>query len=271
MDTRFWGPSGWRLLHLVTFAYEPKNNELKHATEEMFKMLPFVLPCKYCRASLTEYMEKEPLESALETKGDLTRWLWRIHNHVNKKLRDQGIAQAQEPDPPFEKVAEFYESILATGCSRTEFPGWDFLFSIAELHPLSKSAKGSVPIPGVECDTLKTKEEKNQWNCLKPDERMPLYKKFWHSLGKSLPFPEWRNSWAKHTKYAADGKHAKHASLETRASMIKWLWRLRCKMEKDLNLLNSCKYKSLCKTLKTHRSGCSKSVRAKTCRKKRNV
>ena len=262
MDTRFWGPSGWRLLHLVTFAYEPENKEAKEAIEQMFKMLPFVLPCKYCRASLTEYMEKEPLDSALDSKGNLTRWLWRIHNLVNKKLRDQGLIQAQEPDPPFEKVAEFYESILATGCSRTEFPGWDFLFSIAELHPLSKSAKGSVAIPGVDCDTLKTKEEKNQWNCLKPDERMPLYKKFWQSLGLTLPFPEWRKSWL---------KHAKHATLETRASTIRWLWRIRCKMEKDLNMLNSCKYKNLCKTLKTHRSGCSKSVRAKTCRKKRNI
>jgi hypothetical protein len=255
MDTRFWGPSGWRLLHLVTFAYEPKNKE---QVEQMFKMLPFVLPCKYCRASLTEYMEKDPIETALETRGDLTRWLWRIHNSVNKKLRDQGLTQNQ--DPPFEKVAEFYESILATGCSRTDFPGWDFLFSIAELHPFSKSAKASVPIPGVDCTTLKTKEEKNQWNCLKSDERMPFYRKFWQSLGASLPFLEWRKSWI---------KHAKNAKLETRASTIKWLWRLRCKMEKDLNLLNSCKYKSLCKTLKVHRSGCSKSVRAKTCRKTR--
>ena len=257
MDTRFWGPSGWRLLHLVTFAYDPENKE---NVEQMFKMLPFVLPCKYCRASLTEYMIKDPLEAALETKGNLTRWLWRIHNDVNKKLREQGIAKSQPPDPPFEKVAEFYESILATGCSRTDFPGWDFLFSIAELHPFSKSAKGSVPIPGIDCDTLKTKEEKNQWNCLKPNERMPFYKKFWHSLGLTLPFPEWRKSWM---------KNSKNATLETRASTIKWLWRLRCKMEKDLNLLNSCKYKSLCKTLKVHRSGCSKSVRAKTCRKSR--
>jgi hypothetical protein len=205
-------------------------------------------------------MAKDPLEPALNTKGDLTRWLWRIHNDVNKKLRSQSLAQ--EPDPPFEKVTEFYESILATGCSRTDFPGWDFLFSIAELHPLSKSARGSVPIPGVDCETLKTKEEKNRWNCLDPDERMPLYKKFWQSLGKTLPFPEWRKSW---------GKHAKQATLETRASTIKWLWRVRCKMEKDLNLLNSCKYKNLCKTLKTHRSGCSKSLRAKTCRKKRSI
>lgn len=264
MDTRFWGPSGWRLLHLVTFAYESENKESKEHVEQMFRMLPFVLPCKYCRASLAEYMEKEPLESALHSKGDLTRWLWRIHNLVNKKLRDQGIAQAQQPDPPFEKVAEFYESILATGCSRTDFPGWDFLFSIAELHPLSKSAKGSVPIPGIDCATLKTKEEKNRWNCLKPTDRMPFYKKFWQSLGTSLPFPEWRRSWMKHAAL-------NNAPLETRSSTIRWLWRLRCKMEKDLNLLNSCKYKNLCKTLKTHRSGCSKSVRAKTCRKKRSI
>jgi hypothetical protein len=259
MDTRFWGPSGWRLLHLVTFAYEPSNKNVK----EMFEMLPYVLPCKYCRASLTDYMKADPLEPALQSKTDLTRWLWRIHNDVNKKLRDQRLAV--EPDPPFEKVAEFYESILASGCSRTDFPGWDFLFSIAELHPFSKSAKGSVPIPGIDCDTLKTKEEKNRWNCLKADERMPFYRKFWKALGQSLPFPEWRKSWMKHSK------HSEKSTLENRPATIKWLWRIRCRMEKDLNLLNKCKYSSLCITLKKHRSGCSKSVKAKTCRKKRSI
>jgi hypothetical protein len=265
MDTRFWGPSGWRLLHLITFAYEPEN---KKNIQELFKMLPFVLPCKYCRASLTEYMEQDNLNDALETRGDLTRWFWRIHNSVNKKLRQQNLAQTIQPDPPFEKVAEFYESILATGCSRTEFPGWDFLFSVAELHPFSKSAKESVPIPGMDCTTLKTNEDKNRWNCLSPKERMPLYKKFWQSLANVLPFPEWRKSWKKHSKKINES--TKYV-LDTRSSTIRWLWQIRCKMEKDLNLLNSCKYKNLCKTLKTHRSGCSKSLRAKTCRKKRNI
>lgn len=257
MDTRFWGPSGWRLLHTAAFAYDPEN---KSNVGELFEMLPFVLPCKYCRASLTEYMEADPLKDALESKTTLTRWLWRIHNQVNKKLRSQSLQV--EDDPPFEKVSEFYESILASGCSRTEFPGWDFLFSIAELHPLSKSAKGSVPIPGVDCESLTTNEDKNRWNCLDAKERMPFYRRFWKSVGPSLPFKEWRRSWL---------KHAGKFDLETRASTMKWLWRLRCRMAKDLNHLNECKYKSLCKTLKTHRSGCSKSVRSKTCRKKRSV
>ena len=255
MDTRFWGPSGWKLLHSITFAYELSD---KAAVGQMFKMLPFVLPCKFCRASLTEYMETDPVEPALESRAKLTRWLWRIHNEVNKKLRDQKLNVA--PDPPFEKVEKLYTELLATGCAKTEFPGWDFLFSIAELHPLSKTAKASVPIPGQDCSLLKTKELKNRWNCLEPDERMPLYKKFWDSIGKSLPFSEWSKSWK---------ENSSNSDFSTRSSTIRWLWKLRCGMEHDLDLLNNCKFSHLCTTLKKHRSGCTKSLRAKTCRKTR--
>lgn len=225
----------------------------------MFEMLPFVLPCKFCRASLSEYMEKDPLEPALASRDSLTRWLWRIHNEVNTKLRSQKLNVV--PDPPFEKVASLYKDILSSGCSQTDFPGWDFLFSIAELHPLSKSAKASVAIPGgPPCEDLKTREEKNRWNCLSPEERLPLYRLFWTSLGNTLPFPEWRKSWH---------KNAAGYSLNSRKAVIRWLWKLRCRMESNLNLLNRCKYSSLCKTLKTHRSGCTKSIKARTCRKKR--
>ena len=255
MDTRFWGPSGWRLLHSITFAYDPKN---RTSVAEAFTMLPFVLPCKFCRASLTEYMEADPLEPALVSRDSLSRWLWRIHNKVNAKLKSQKIKVEQ--DPPFEKVQKFYNELLASGCSKTEFPGWDFLFSIAELHPKSKSAKQSVPIPGApECHSVATVEEKNKWNCLETSERLKLYKRFWMSIGPSLPFPEWRALWASQMPRA----------LDKRSTTIKWLWKLRCAMESRLELLNTCKYSSLCKTLKSHRSGCAKSVRAKTCRKTR--
>lgn len=260
MDTRFWGPSGWRLLHTITFAYIPRTDKV--AVREMFKMLPFVLPCKYCRTSLTEYMERHSLDDALESRDKLTRWLWKIHNEVNSKLRNQKLQHA--PDPPFEDVERFYKQLLSTGCSRTEFPGWDFLFSIADLHPYSKSARASVPIddpkPGSKCVTIRTMEEKNKWNCLLPEERLPFYTAFWRSLGLVLPFKEWRESWI---------QHSIHGTQDTRASTIKWLWNIRCKMETDLELLNRCNYSSLCKALTIHRSDCSKKLRGKTCRKRR--
>jgi len=262
MDTRFWGPSGWRLLHSITFAYDPKRD--RASVDKAFTMLPFVLPCKYCRASLTEYMEADPLQPALASRDLLCRWLWRIHNQVNRKLRSQKIRVV--PDPPFEKVAKFYNDLLATGCYKTEFPGWDFLFSIAELHPKSKSAKQSVPIPGgPQCDALSSDEEKNRWNCLDTADRLKHYKQFWTSIGQALPFPEWREIWSN------ANTSANLTALNKRSTTIRWLWKLRCAMESRLLLLNTCKYASLCKTLKTHRSGCAKSVRAKTCRKNRST
>lgn len=257
MDTRFWGPSGWRLLHTITFAYTPSD---KVAIRELFQMLPYVLPCKYCRTSLAGYMDTYPLEPALESRETLTRWLWKIHNEVNSKLRNQRLSAL--PDPSFESVQKYYKQVLATGCSRTEFPGWDFLFSIADLHPYSMAARKSIPLPGApDCETtMATFEEKNKWNCLKPDERLPLYNAFWRSLGLTLPFKEWRESWL---------KNSFPENLSTKSLTMKWLWNVRCTMETDLELLNKCKFSHLCKALEIHRSDCAKKVRGKTCRKRR--
>lgn len=257
MDTRYWGPSGWRLLHTITFAYIPHTDKAK--MKEFFLILPFVLPCKYCRTSLAGYMESYPIEPALESRATLTKWLWVIHNEVNSKLRNQNLTKVD--DPPFEQVEKFYKNILSTGCSKTEFPGWEFLFSVADLHPLSKNARSSQPMPGApQCDSIATLEEKNKWNCLTPEERVPLYNTFWRLLGFVLPFKEWRKSWL---------KYGIPRSLDSRSATMKWLWKLRCSLESDLELLNRCNYSSLCKNLLMFRSDCSKKIRGKTCRKRR--
>lgn len=256
MDTRFWGPSGWRLLHSITFAYMPRTDKV--AVREMFNALPYVLPCKYCRFSLSEHMEELPLEPALESRELLTLWLWKIHNRVNAKLRAQRINQTQE-DPPFEKVKEYYTFLLNTGCTRTIFPGWEFLFSIADLHPMSTLAKKSQPISGAPlCEHITSIEEKNKWNCMSHNERLPYYQQFWKYIGLTLPFKEWRDIWI-----------SAPCNLDSRISTTKWLWKLRCSMETELELLNKCNFASLCKNLQSYRSDCSKSARGKTCRKRR--
>ena len=115
----------------------------------------------------------------------------------------------------------------------------------------------SSPLPGAPpCKTMTSLEEKNKWNCLTPKERLPLYNTFWKNIGLTLPFKEWRESWAKN-------------SFSENHSTMKWLWKVRCIMESDLELLNKCKYSHLCKTLEIYRSDCSKKVRGKTCRKRR--
>lgn len=227
---------------------------------ELFCTLPFVLPCKFCRKSLAEYMVEEPLEPALVSAKALSRWLYKIHNHVNAKLRGQHLLQ--DEDPSFDTVRSIYEDRLAAGCTRTEFEGNDFLFSIAENHPFSKGSKGSTPMPDApQRSACKTPQEKNAWNVMHPKERFPFYVRFWKAIGPSLPFEEWRQAWA---------------SCAPKMRLIKWrhtwlreLYRVRCCIEKELELVNHEEFEDVCKRLTDHKSGCSKAKRARTCRRMR--
>jgi len=120
MDTRFWGPSAWQLFHLIAFKSEHPDDVLNDMKD--------VLPCKFCRASTTEFVKKHPL------RGDPGKWLYEIHNMVNDKLRTQcaGDSTVVNPgeDPEFEEIKARYSKLKMTAV-----PGRDFLFSIAVNYP----------------------------------------------------------------------------------------------------------------------------------------
>lgn len=257
MDTRYWGPSGWRLLHLVSFGAGAKNAK---AVCEFFQTLPYVLPCKYCRYSLSEYISKDPVDCAIR-ENRLEKWLWRIHNQVNAKLRKQKLSTA--PDAPFEKVEEVYKNRLAAGCSRTAFDGWEFLFSVAESHPLSRAAKLSFPIsdhPPLKGLEAATPLERNKWNVMTAEERMPYYQRFWELLPEVFPFEEWTAAWYKAAEAAKTDE-----MVCRRSDCLKGVWAIRKTMEEELELLNKTTYANLCKELRYYRTGCGR----KTCRRKR--
>jgi hypothetical protein len=242
MDTKFWGPSGWKLLHILTFTYEPT---MKKPMGELLDTLPYVLPCKFCRASLTDYYEADRPDL-----DDLPHWLYRIHNQVNKKLRGQG--QAIPLNPTFRDVETYYKSILPNGHLPADcnlFPGWDFLFSIAYNHPLS--VKGS-PMPNAPPPTGLSDAELNRWNLLPPQRRYTYWRRFWSALVKVLP-DVWRKAWL---------KAAEPATLTGRRFTVAWLWRVRCKFSEGAD-----PYKVVCERLASYESGCSKSTRARTCRR----
>lgn len=120
MDTRYWGPSGWQLFHLVAFRSEKP--------AEVLNMMKDVLPCKFCRASTTAFVNESPV------RGDPAKWLYNLHNKVNNKLRSQckddlNVINPGE-DPSFESVKEYYMKLKPT-----EIPGRDFLFAIAINYP----------------------------------------------------------------------------------------------------------------------------------------
>ena len=117
MDTRFWGPPGWDLLHRIAFHSKHPHKLLANISE--------ILPCKFCRESTSLYVKLEPY-----TPKDPGRWLYNIHNRVNHKLRSQCHNDPKVvnpgPDPKFNEVVEKFKNKTLTGVH-----GGDFLLSIA--------------------------------------------------------------------------------------------------------------------------------------------
>jgi len=150
MDTRFWGPSGWQLFHLVAFKSPPEE------AREVLDDMKDVLPCKFCRASTTQFVKDHP------PKAPYGKWLYEIHNMVNNKLRTQAVDDPRVidpgPDPPFEEVKAKYEAMKPTAV-----PGRDFLMAVAYNFPAQ------------------------------PDPRdMSTQREFLHHLADAYPFEELR-------------------------------------------------------------------------------
>lgn len=230
---------------------------------QFFELLPFVLPCKYCRANLAEHYEKLPLEPALQSRATLTRWLYEIHNLVNAKLKGQGIKAA--PNPSFEEVREIYEQRLHYGCTKTTFPGWEFLFSIVETHPLVDAAEPMPNAPPLEMLNTKDEKELLKWNYLGKQCRFEYMCRFWTLLPKVLPFSEWKTAWKSSCKdFCSD-------SWSSKVKSMKALFQLRKEFEEKLDLLNRTTFHDLCNDLKFHKSGCGSArfAKTRTCRRLR--
>lgn len=237
MDTRFWGPSGWKLLHMVAYNYPDKPSEVDKQKYGMFyNNLKYVLPCKYCRISLTSFMDELPIEKYIGSKSKLTRWIYLIHNKVNNKLRGQGLNT--EPDPPLCQVDKKYEKMLQEKCM---MPGWDFLYSIAFNYPKKKSELSF--------------------------DKMEHYIVFFKLLGEVIPCRKYQILFNKYTKLYSIENY-----LDSGINLTRWLHTVNCKINKELKE-KSRSYKRICFVVESYRAkSCSKkNHKGNTCRKKSKV
>ena len=252
MDTRFWGPSGWRLLHLISF----QATSMKHTDVALFvRNLPFVLPCKFCRASLAEYYESDPVPAHPK---DYPKWLYRIHNKVNAKLREQKLLTLT--DPKWSDIEKTYRKWLDTPCSNQTMIGWDFLFSVAYTTPCpsvhSSPMPNAPPIP-----SMTSAEERNRWGVISRAERLPYIQAWWDVLPSVLPYKEWTKAWLQVVPPTPSVEQG-------RRQITTWLFHAEKAMCKKLNEeAPHSSYSGLCNELQTFSSGCGKRVvKVKTCR-----
>ena len=113
MDTRLWGPDGWILLHSTMYYLPDKitENEKKKLIR-FVKLTSKILPCKYCRISMTKYIKSLPIEKYVSTKERAIEWVYKLHNKVNNKLHRQGYCITTNPS--LEQINSTYKNIQSS-------------------------------------------------------------------------------------------------------------------------------------------------------------
>lgn len=88
--TKIWGPPTWVSVHSITFGYPVKpTQEQKDNYKQYFKSLGDVLPCRHCRDSYKNFIASgyaEMTDDVFNDRDSLTRWMYRVHECVNRKL-----------------------------------------------------------------------------------------------------------------------------------------------------------------------------------------
>ena len=258
MDTRFWGPSGWCLLHLIAAAPQPNPK----ATKEWFDLLEFVLPCKYCRASFHDYTNLQPLTIAtIRNRDHFSRWLFDIHNRVNGKLRGQGLLIT--PDPSWASVRDRYFKMQAGLCQGQPFIGWDFMTSVAYSTPAADYKP--VPMDDTPEEQPTDLRVRNRYNLLTRDERIAKLKRWWALIPSILPCSAWRSAWQ--TALVSDQMPLSAGKV----AVMRWMWRVEERVCTGLKCPTPHpSLPALRRDVAAFESPCGKEKKGRTCRTRKH-
>jgi hypothetical protein len=85
MKTSVWGPSAWRFLHAVSFAYpDSPDEQQRQAAKDLFQSLRQLIPCGDCCGHYCTEIQSHPPQ--VQSRDALSRWLVDLHNRVNVRL-----------------------------------------------------------------------------------------------------------------------------------------------------------------------------------------
>jgi hypothetical protein len=110
MDPTIWGPKLWFISHAIAFNYPENPTQAdKDNHKQWFELYKFMIMCDVCRKHYAEHLLKNPIDNNLNSRDDLIKWVWQLHNTVNESL---GKAPWT-----FEQMMDHYTKIFSKKCS----------------------------------------------------------------------------------------------------------------------------------------------------------
>jgi len=117
LDPKIWGPHYWFFLHTIAMSYPIHPNAVtKKKYYEFVQNIPLFIPVESMAGEFSKLLDQYPVQPYLDNRESFIRWLWFIHNKINKKLEkpqislnDFYVKYYEEYKPINEKMSEYYK------------------------------------------------------------------------------------------------------------------------------------------------------------------
>lgn len=116
LDPKVWGPHYWFFLHTIAMTYPNHPNAItKKKYYEFIQTLPLFIPVEQMSSDFVKLLNTYPVQPYLDNRESFIRWVWFIHNKINKKLEKEPITLSEfsikyynEYKTVGEKYADYY-------------------------------------------------------------------------------------------------------------------------------------------------------------------
>jgi hypothetical protein len=139
LDPKIWGPHYWFFLHTIARSYPIHPNAVtKKKYYDFVQNIPLFIPVESMAGEFSKLLDQYPVQPYLDNKESFIRWMWFIHNKINKKLEkpqislnDFYVKYYEEYKPMNEKMSEYYKirgKLIYSGIIVSIFGGIYYLY-----------------------------------------------------------------------------------------------------------------------------------------------
>lgn len=139
LDPKIWGPHYWFFLHTIAMSYPIHPNAVtKKKYYDFVQNIPLFIPVESMAGEFSKLLDQYPVQPYLDDKESFIRWMWFIHNKINKKLEkpqislnDFYVKYYEEYKPMNEKMSEYYKirgKLIYSGIIASIFGGIYYLY-----------------------------------------------------------------------------------------------------------------------------------------------
>ena len=139
LDPKIWGPHYWFFLHTIAMSYPDHPNAVtKKKYYDFVQNIPLFIPVESMAGEFSKLLDQYPVQPYLDNKESFIRWMWFIHNKINKKLEkpqislnDFYVKYYEEYKPINEKMSEYYKirgKLIYSGIIASIFGGIYYLY-----------------------------------------------------------------------------------------------------------------------------------------------